>query len=122
MKFKNNIKRGAILILALILASASSFAVYAEEDGYIQKITALTVGEAAMHLGAGRATKEDTIDTGAGIVLEKKIGDYVKKGEALCTVYTNKEDTASIVDTLRGAFVIAPDMPQSPTLIYKVIE
>ena len=102
--------------------TAPSFAVYAEEDGYIQKITALTVGEAAMHLGAGRATKEDTIDTGAGIVLEKKIGDYVKKGEALCTVYTNKEDTASIVDTLRGAFVIAPDMPQSPTLIYKVIE
>lgn len=101
---------------------APSFAVYAEDEGFVHTITALTVGEAAMHLGAGRATKEDTIDPAAGIVLEKKIGDFVRRGDVLATVYTNKEDTDGIVKTLRAAFVIKDTPPVASPLIYKVIE
>ena len=100
----------------------TSFAVYAEKEGYIHGITALTVGEAAMHFGAGRATKEDTIDPAAGVVLAKKIGDYVKKGDVLSVVYTNQEKVDAIVSSLRDAFVIAPEQPAKRNLIYKVIE
>ena len=44
-----------------------------------------------MILGAGRASKEDAIDYGAGIVLEKKTGDFVRQGETLAVLYTNDE-------------------------------
>jgi thymidine phosphorylase len=60
--------------------------------GYIEEINCLEIGESAMRLGAGRATMDDVIDMSAGIVIAKKVGDYVKKGETLCTIHTNKKD------------------------------
>ncbi len=60
----------------------------AKEDGYISEIVADQVGNAAMLLGAGRATKESIIDLSVGLVLRKKIGDYVQKGESLVTIYS----------------------------------
>ena len=61
-------------------------------SGYISKIEAEEVGVSAMILGAGRETKEDVLDLAAGIVLEKKVGEYVNEGEVLATMYLNKED------------------------------
>ena len=52
-------------------------------DGYIAEMEADSIGTAAMWLGAGRATKESTIDLAVGLVLKKKIGDEVKKGESI---------------------------------------
>ena len=54
-------------------------------------IDADEIGVAAMLLGAGRATKEDVIDLAVGIVLRKKIGDFVEKGEALAILHANTE-------------------------------
>ena len=96
--------------------------VVADTDGYIHGITALTVGEVAMHLGAGRETKEDDIDMTAGVVLAKKIGDFVKKGEPLATVYTAKEDVLAIMEKLKTAFVISADEPKASALVHCVIE
>ena len=101
---------------------AGSVSVYAEAEGYIHRIEALTVGEVAMHLGAGRATKEDTIDMAAGVVLQKKIGDYVKKGDVIATVYTNKEEYQPTVEALKTAFVIDASPVRVNPLIYTVIE
>ena len=75
-----------------------------------------------MHLGAGRATKEDTIDMAAGVVLRKKIGDYVKKGDVIATVYTNKEEYQPMVEALKTAFVIDKSPVSVNPLIYTVIE
>lgn len=66
--------------------------VYASKSGYISKMDALTLGNAAMKLGAGREKKEDLIDYAAGIVLAHKVGDYVKEGDKILTIHTNVND------------------------------
>ena len=47
----------------------------------------------------------DTIDMSAGIVLNKKVGDLVKKGELLCTLHTNKENVDNIIERVKKAFI-----------------
>lgn len=63
----------------------------AEKSGVIKKIDALKLGKLSISLGAGRETKEDTIDYSAGIKLNKLLGDKVKKGDVLATIYTNEK-------------------------------
>jgi pyrimidine-nucleoside phosphorylase len=57
--------------------------------GYVKGIKADDIGRAALVLGAGRENKESIIDLSVGIVLHKKIGDFVKKGEAIATIYAS---------------------------------
>ena len=66
--------------------------VFAESDGYITKIKAEAFGLIAMELGAGRATKESEIDLAVGIVLNKKRGDKVAKGDVLAYIHSNNEE------------------------------
>lgn len=63
----------------------------AEKDGIVSKIDALKVGLLSIELGAGRKTKEDTIDYSVGIKLNKLVGEPVKKGEHLATVYVSSK-------------------------------
>ena len=63
--------------------------VKAEGSGYVQKIDALELGLASMSLGAGRKTKDETIDHSIGIILKKKVGDKVKEGEPLALFYSD---------------------------------
>ena len=65
--------------------------VIAEKSGYITRLDAQQVGEISMKLGAGRTKKEDDIDFSVGVVLEKKVGDYVQKGDVLAYIYANEE-------------------------------
>lgn len=67
------------------------YQIKASNQGYLTKIDAYKLGILSMHLGAGRKSKEDTIDYGAGIVIHKKINDYINIGDVLMTIYTNKE-------------------------------
>lgn len=67
----------------------------ADSDGYVERIICDTVGLSAMVLGGGRETKESTIDLSVGIMLHKKTGDYVKKGESVATFYANDESKLS---------------------------
>lgn len=62
----------------------------ASTDGVIKKINALELGKLSLGLGAGKVTKEDKIDFTVGIKLNKLIGDSVKKGDVLATLYVNK--------------------------------
>lgn len=96
--------------------------ILSSHSGYIKKIEALNIGEAAMHLGAGRATKDDIIDMSAGIVLNKKIGDYVEKGELLATIYTNKSNYENVKDDVKNSFIIVEEKVQPNKLIYEVID
>ncbi len=63
--------------------------IFAPESGYIAKLDAEQCGRTSMLLGAGRNTKEDKIDSTAGLILNKKYGNYVRKGELLATLYTS---------------------------------
>jgi pyrimidine-nucleoside phosphorylase len=60
-------------------------------EGYLSAVDALTIGEAAVEMGAGRSRKEDPIDHRVGIVVHHKVGDLVKKGELLFTLHTADE-------------------------------
>ncbi|KFZ25647.1 MAG: Pyrimidine-nucleoside phosphorylase [Candidatus Izimaplasma bacterium HR2] len=95
--------------------------VKAEADGYISDIDALTIGVAAMKLGAGRETKEDEIDPDVGIVLNKKVGDKVSKGDTLAILYNNKDDIESIIKEVIGAFIITNEVVKKKSIIFEII-
>lgn len=97
-------------------------AVKSESSGYVKTLNALDIGLAAMRLGAGRARKEDAIDPDVGIVVNKKVGDYVEMGDVLAYVYNNLEDITDILRTVMDAFTLTETAPQARTLIYEIIE
>lgn len=96
--------------------------VKADKDGYVRRIDALMIGESAMRLGAGRAKIEDTIDMSAGIVLNKKIGDVVKKNETLCFVHTNIDKFDDILKDIKEAFIIDENEVKVPPIIHEYIK
>ncbi|MFS0653876.1 pyrimidine-nucleoside phosphorylase [Bacillus sp. 179-C3.3 HS] len=92
----------------------------AKESGVVAEIVADEIGVAAMLLGAGRATKEDVIDLSVGIMLNKKVGDRVEKGDSLVTLHANREDVANVMEKIYDNIRIA-DKADAPTLIHTVI-
>lgn len=95
--------------------------VTAEKDGVISKIVADQVGLAAMRLGAGRETKESEIDLAAGLYLNKKVGDSVKVGESLATLYSNKPIAEETEQTIRQSMEIS-ETAEPLTLVYDIIK
>lgn len=96
--------------------------VVSEKDGYIKQINALMIGESAMKLGAGRETLTDVIDMASGIVLTKKVGDYVSKGDVLCYIHTNKDEYASIIQDIKDAYVYSDEVVKTHPVVHEVIE
>ena len=97
-------------------------AVASPAAGYVAAIKAEILGQAAMVLGAGRATKEDTIDPAVGIVLRKKVGDAVRRGEALADLHLRRrgqagEGTARVA----AAYTITPQAPPGAPLVHEVV-
>lgn len=95
-----------------------------EVDGYVQSLNALEIGISSMQLGGGRETLEDTIDMSAGIVLNKKVGDKVTKGELLCTLHTNKDKKTyqAIIEDVKKAFKFSKDPVATQPVIREIIE
>ena len=71
--------------------STNKYEIKSMTEGYIANIDAYKLGVLSMSLGAGRQNKEDTLDYSAGIVIHKELSNYIKKGEVIMTLYTNKE-------------------------------
>ena len=91
-------------------------------EGYISELNALDIGLASVKLGAGRETKTSIIDFGAGIVLKKKIGDYVKKDEALAILYSNNSANFTKAEEFMDmAYKISDEKPSHKLLILKTI-
>ena len=105
----------------LLPTASSVIPVTATEAGYVEKIDALSIGIAAMKLGAGRATKEDTIDMGVGVVLNKKVGEAINQGDVLAYVHTNQADSQEAIEYIKKAYEISSSSVCSPTLIYDII-
>ncbi|MED3551175.1 pyrimidine-nucleoside phosphorylase [Cytobacillus praedii] len=95
-----------------------TFELEAKEDGYVSEIVADEIGTAAMLLGAGRATKESVIDLAVGLMLRKKIGDQVKKGESLVTIYSNFEDIDEVKAKLYANITLSKEKVAAPILIH----
>ncbi len=77
--------------IAKIKVSEKTYKIKSSSNGIITKINALEMGKISLALGAGKLNKDDKLDYSVGIVLNKLIGDTVKKGEVLATFYTNKK-------------------------------
>ena len=92
-----------------------------EGSGYIERLDAYLIGEAVRTLGAGRYRKEDLIDPNVGIILKKKVGDYIEKGETILEIYYNSKETLKkAMELLRKAISINKDEVRKRTLIYSV--
>lgn len=94
-----------------------------EREGYIEHTDAEKIGLASVILGAGREKKGDPIDSSAGIVLKKKTGDLVEKGDTLAIFYT--DDESKIEEAKREffeAFTFGNKKPPAQKLIYKIIK
>ena len=95
----------------------------ADEEGYIECMDAQEIGKVAMMLGAGRETKESIIDPAVGLILEKKVSDYVKVGDVICTIYHNGyKNIKNIQEKLRENIKISKQNQTKNELIYKIIK
>lgn len=90
-----------------------------EQEGYIQAMDTEGLGIASVMLGAGRDTKDSVIDYSAGIIINKKYGDYVQKGELLASLYAEREDLfAAAARKYKEALCIGERAPEKTKLIY----
>lgn len=97
--------------------------VLAPNSGYLKVIHAREVGETAVDLGAGRASKKDEIDPAVGITILHKVGDQVKEGEPLFIIHANDETKLAAAKTrlLKAHHIV--DEPCEPLpLFYGVIQ
>ncbi|MDD4608475.1 MAG: thymidine phosphorylase [Bacilli bacterium] len=103
-----------------ISISPRVISIKSSKTGFVNHIDALKLGEIARKLGAGRYSKEDIIDHGVGVVLNRKVGDYILEGEELLKVYRRDKDIklGEIIDCFEIVNELEPEKP----LIYNVIK
>ena len=103
-----------------IKISDKVFSIKSDKSGYINKIDAMKLGEIAKMIGAGRNTLEDTIDYEVGLVLNKKVGDYVEKDEELLKVYLKDKDVS--INQILECYQIDEELNNVPKLILDIIK
>ncbi len=90
--------------------------------GYVRSLGAIRVGNAALHLGAGRRTKEDDIDHAVGVVVHAKRGDTVEPGQLLADVHARTETAAEeAVREVFAAYELAPEPPEARPVVLEVV-
>ncbi len=96
--------------------------ILAEAEGNVQRILAQEIGIACMMLGGGRETKESTIDPAVGIILNKKIGDGVKKGDVLAYIHANdREKAITAAAKIKAAYQMSTEEVARPVMIKQLI-
>lgn len=105
----------------LFKQAKSILPVKVKEEGYIKDLEAKTLGIISMKLGGGRLIKDDTIDHSAGIVLNKKIGDYCNSEDILAYLYTDKEIDQELIEEFYSAYQIVDFFVEKPTLIDEIL-
>lgn len=109
--------------LELLPSAKNMIKLYSNEEGYVKSINAEKLGIAAMLLGGGRAKKEDNIDYGVGVVVHKKVGDYVKKDDVIATIHANDlTKFEEVKNTILEAYKLVQEEVKKPTLIYDIIK
>ncbi|MFJ7951130.1 pyrimidine-nucleoside phosphorylase [Lysinibacillus sp. NPDC096418] len=104
-----------------LVAAKYEIPVLAKEDGFVAEIEADSIGTAAMILGAGRATKESIVDLAVGLMLHKKIGDEVKKGDTIVTIHSNRENVEDVMERIYASYSISPTKVENPVLVHAEI-
>ena len=113
----------AVYDTSLLPEAPVRFEALSEQSGYVSHIHTDNVGLVSLHLGGGRATKESVIDPSVGLVLKKKTGDYVEKGESLATIHAANQDSAEdAAQMLRECYVLAPEPPAETPFIKGIVK
>ena len=94
--------------------------ILAPTDGYISAINALEIGKLSRKLGAGRLTKDDEIDLTVGLVLNYKVGDYIKKGDTLLTIFYNDKQITD--EEVLDCYKFSKEPIQKPKLVIDIIK
>ncbi len=94
--------------------------IYAPESGYISRIDSYKIGHASMLLGSGRENLDSEIDYSVGIVLSKKVGDYVNKGEEICKMYIGDKNVDEAIELVLDAYSYSENEIE-PKLILDVV-
>ncbi len=91
------------------------------KSGYISEINTMELGLTSMRIGAGRETKDDVIDPAAGILLRKKLGDRVSKGDILLTLYSERPELQNFADQVLNYFDLSSDPVDVPSVVEEEI-
>ena len=95
----------------------------AEKNGYVSSMVTSSIGNAAKLLGAGRERKSDELDLSVGIVMKKRVGDEVRRGDVLCTLHAGeKSDRIGALNLMKKSIVISDEKPEKKPLIQAVVE
>lgn len=107
---------------ALLPQARGRYVLRAAGEGFVQTMDTRAIGQAAMLLGAGRASLETKIDAGVGLLMEARLGDKVAAGATLATIHYNDDhQLAQAVEVLRQAFQIGDEAGKAPALIKQVL-
>ncbi|MBO7634385.1 MAG: pyrimidine-nucleoside phosphorylase [Lachnospiraceae bacterium] len=96
--------------------------VCSDREGYVSSIHTDEVGMTSLILGGGRETKESVIDLSVGMIIDKKIGDHVNKGEPLATLYANDRTKLEAAKArFLGAYTIGAKPDVLPKHVYGIV-
>lgn len=96
--------------------------VTAREEGFLAHVDGTALGLAAQRMGAGRVAMEDAVDPAVGFVMEKRIGDCIKKGDVICTLHARDEASAAEAESrILRALTLSPDPSPKATLLYALV-
>ena len=94
----------------------------APHDGYVADMDTTAIGYCAQDLGAGRKQKTDAIDPAVGLVMDVRIGDFVKQGDALATLHLNRMELAEgAIARMQQAVRLTSEKPATPPLVYAAV-
>lgn len=111
-----------LLDTSLFKKAAYDYEVKAPRTGYIEHVDTESYGMASLALGAGRAKKEDPIDYSAGITLEKKTGDFVKEGDIIAVLHTNKPESVKEAEEriLKATEISSEPVEKKPIILGRI--
>ncbi len=119
---RQNGNADAVMDYSLLPQASIVYEYHSKEKGYISEIQCEQIGVSAMLLGGGRVTKDSQIDLSVGIVLKKKVGDYVEKDDVLAVFYANDESKLQdSVNRFENAYKFTESKVDKPKLIRYVV-
>ena len=102
--------------------AAYKISVPALASGYVARMDTAAIGRCAQALGAGRQKKTDVIDPAVGLVMDVRLGDEVKAGDSLATLYLNRRELANeAVVSMQRAITMTEEKPELPPLIHAAV-
>ncbi len=114
---------GAVYDPSLLPQASHVEPLLAQGEGYVREIRCDEIGVCSLLLGGGRETKDSEIDLAVGLVLEAKVGDYVKEGQPLAYLhYNDPAKAASARERFYRAYTLGGEKPRDPVLIHRILD